>query len=378
MSVALRCWPAASADLPKKTSSPSVNEPLAYLNGSLVPASAAQLPVYDAGVVLGATVTELTRTFRQQPFRLADHLARLFGSLSSVGFELDLSSEDIAAVSQRLIEHNGTLLGSDAELGLIQFVTAGEYPTYAGMSASAPRVGPTICLHTFRLPLARWAPAMSAGARLVTPNVRQVPPECLPASVKYRSRLHYYLADQEARKIDAQATALLLDLAGNITETGAANFLFVERGAIISPTLRNTLPGISRQTIIELAAEVGIDFREEDSTPERVLSADEALLTSTPYCLLPVSHLNGMTIGSASRDRSSSDCSRPGTNAWGSISASKFFRLADKRAKASPPGFSPAGRASSGTKWPVQSLKSGDSTLMTGHARERADITALP
>ena len=60
-------------------------------------------------------------------------------------------------------------------------------------------------------------------------------------------------ADQEAKLVDPEASALLLDLDGNVTETNAANFLIVDRGAIISPTLANTLPGISRALIIELA-----------------------------------------------------------------------------------------------------------------------------
>ena len=54
-----------------------MSEPLVYLNGRMVPASQAHLAIYDAGIVLGATVTEMTRTFRLEPFRLDDHLDRL-------------------------------------------------------------------------------------------------------------------------------------------------------------------------------------------------------------------------------------------------------------------------------------------------------------
>ena len=201
-----------------------VSEPLVYLNGHTVPASAAHLAVYDAGVVLGATVSELTRTFRRQPFRLEDHLDRLFRALRYVRFDIGMSPDTLADVSHKLVAHNAELLAGDGELGLIHFVTAGEYPTYAGMAGRAPRTSPTVWRHTFRLPLEMWAEKMRHSAHLVTPATRHIPPECYTANIKCRSRMHYYLADQEARLVDPDATALLLDLAGNVTETSGATF----------------------------------------------------------------------------------------------------------------------------------------------------------
>jgi branched-chain amino acid aminotransferase len=115
--------------------------------------------------------------------------------------------------------------------------------------------------------------------------------------MKYRSRMHFYLADHEARLVDPDASALLLDLAGNVTETGGANFLIVERGTIVSPTTANTLPGISRATVIELAAKLGIPFAERDIQVHSVMNADEAFTASTPYCLMPVTKINGVPIG---------------------------------------------------------------------------------
>ena len=107
-------------------------EPLVYLNGRTVPAADAHLAIYDAGVVLGATVTEQTRTFRKRLWRLADHLDRLFRSLKYTRMDIGLSKEQLAAVSEELVAHNGQSLDDGDELGLIHFVTAGEYPTYAG------------------------------------------------------------------------------------------------------------------------------------------------------------------------------------------------------------------------------------------------------
>jgi branched-chain amino acid aminotransferase len=152
-------------------------------------------------------------------------------------------------------------------------------------------------MHTFPLPFNLWARKMREGAHVVTPSIRHVPPQCFDPKMKYRSRMHYHLADQEARLVDAEAIALLLDLDGNITETSGANFLIMVNGALVSPTLRNILPGISRQTVIELAKQLGVPFVERDIQVHDVVNAAEAWLTSTPFCMLPVTRINGISIG---------------------------------------------------------------------------------
>lgn len=274
-----------------------MSEPLVFLNGQMVPASQAHLAIYDAGVVLGATVTEMTRTFRQRPWRLDDHLERLFRSLRYTRMDIQMSRERLAEVSNELVAHNAKLIDREDELGLIHFVTAGEYPTYAGSAGRAARTTPTVCIHTFPMPFELWAKKMRTGMHVVTPSIRHVPPQCYDPKMKYRSRMHYYLADQEARLVDPDAAALLLDLGGNVTETSGANFLIVENGTIVSPTTVNTLPGISRQMVIELAGKLAIPFAERDFQVYNVMNADEALTTSTPYCLMPVTKINGAAIG---------------------------------------------------------------------------------
>ncbi|HTI51889.1 MAG TPA: aminotransferase class IV [Planctomycetaceae bacterium] len=274
-----------------------MTEPLVFLNRSLVLASQAHLAIFDAGIVLGATVTEMTRTFRHEPYRLDDHLDRLFRSLKYTRMDIGMTRDELASVSRELVAHNAKLVDRDDELGLIHFVTAGEFPTYAGSAGRAARTTPTVCAHTFPMPFELWAPKLDAGAHLVTPSIRHVPPQCYDPKMKYRSRMHYYLADKEAQLVDPDASALLLDLAGNVTETSGANFLIVERGTIVSPTLVNTLPGISRATVIELARKLGIPFVERDIQVHSVMNADEAFTASTPYCVMPVTKINGVSIG---------------------------------------------------------------------------------
>jgi branched-chain amino acid aminotransferase len=272
-------------------------EPIVFLKGRMVPASQAHLAIFDAGVVMGATVTEMTRTFRKQPWRLDDHLDRLFRSLKYTRMDIGMSKDQLADISRELVKHNAGLLDDRGELALVHFVTAGELAVYAGASGQAARMTPTVCIHTFPMPFHLWARKMQVGAHLVTPSIRHVPPQCFDPKMKYRSRMHYYLADNEARLVDPDASALLLDLDGNVTETSGANFLIVEKGTIVSPTTRNTLPGISRAMVIELAGQLGISFVERDFQVYNVMNAEEAFLASTPFCVMPVTRINGTPIG---------------------------------------------------------------------------------
>jgi branched-chain amino acid aminotransferase len=274
-----------------------MSEPLVYLNGRFVPAAQAHLAIWDAGVVQGATITEMTRTFRKQPFRLDDHLDRLFHALHLTHMNIGLSREELRDISLELLTHNARLLDDRAELGLVHFVTAGESALYA--LGRPPRREPTICAHTFALPFAAWAERMRRGVHLLTPSIRQVPPQCWDASMKCRSRMHYYLAEREVHERDAEAWALLLDLAGNVTETNSGNFLMVERGALVSPPSDYTRAGVSRAMVLELAEALGIPFLSRDIPLAEAMQAEEAFLSSTSYCLMPVTKINDIPLGDA-------------------------------------------------------------------------------
>jgi branched-subunit amino acid aminotransferase/4-amino-4-deoxychorismate lyase len=109
--------------------------------------------------------------------------------------------------------------------------------------------------------------------------------------------MHWWLADQEAHLTDPKAVTLLLDLDGNVTETGGSNFLIAKNGQLISPTARNTMRGISRQNVMELCAKLQIALTEREFQVHDVINADEAFLTTTPYGIAPATRINGLPIG---------------------------------------------------------------------------------
>jgi branched-subunit amino acid aminotransferase/4-amino-4-deoxychorismate lyase len=270
-------------------------EPLAYLNGELLPAGSVALPVYDCGLVLGATLTELVRTFHHRLYLLDEHLDRLCCGLAHLRLDAEVTRRDLEAAATAVIQHNAGLLDSSDELGLVVFVTPGDYPTYSPRAGA--RRGPTVCAHTFPLPFELWAERIRRGQHLVTPAVRQVPRACYGIAMKHRSRIHYHIADLEVRAKGPLAVPLLLDLAGHVTETPTANFFMVERDTLVSPRAGDILPGISRGVVIQLAAELGMPFVERDILLDSVPRADEAFTASTPYCLMPATQINGQPIG---------------------------------------------------------------------------------
>lgn len=275
-----------------------MSEPLVYLNDRFVPASQAHLNIYDLGIVLGATLTEMTRTFAHRPFRLDDHLDRLFRSCKYANLHPPLSPDQMRAKTHELIEANCEFIEAGQDLGIIHFITPGENRVYAGSAAASARLTPTLCIHTFPLPFSVWRHLFTEGTHVVTPAIRHIPPQCLDPKTKNRSRLHWWLADQQSHAVDPQAITLLLDLEGNITECAGSNFLIAKGRTVYSPTSRNILEGVSLVTVREFTAQLGWSWVEKDLQIYDVVNADEAWLTTTPYCAAPCTKINNTPVGS--------------------------------------------------------------------------------
>ena len=182
-------------------------------------------------------------------------------------------------------------------MSIVIFVTAGQ--AVGDANGLIERSEPTVCVYSAPLPLARWGKAYTDGVKLIVPEVRQVPSTSISPRIKMRSRLHWHLADRQARSVEAEAMALLLDDSGHVTETSSGNLFIVNGGQLCTPPDDAVLPGIARSHIIRLAEQRGWRVRAQPLSPDDVLDAEEAFLTSSTYCILPVSSLNGSRIGTS-------------------------------------------------------------------------------
>jgi branched-subunit amino acid aminotransferase/4-amino-4-deoxychorismate lyase len=198
-------------------------------------------------------------------------------------------------VAQHIVQNNHPQLADGDDLGVTIFVTPGPYP---GMWNDLP-ARPTVCVHSQPLLFASWAEKYMSGQRLIISGTRQVSPLNWPMELKCRSRIHYYLADREAKKQDPESRALLLDLDGFVCEASSANiFLYSTSEGLLAPLASKTLPGVSLATIHDLAAQLRIRFQERNVLPEELFSADEVMLCSTSPCVLPVTRIDGRWVGS--------------------------------------------------------------------------------
>lgn len=273
-----------------------MTSPIAYLNGQYLPIEQASLHVFDMGVVGGVAITEMVRTFRHQPFRLDRHLLRFRNSIQMIGLEIGLTDADLQEVCNQVVEHNAKLIPESHDLGLIVFATAGDNPTYVGRDKGAE---PTLGVHTFPLPFELWASHYQQGLHLVTVKTRSIPDDVIDPRIKHRSRLHWHLAALGAKQIAPGAMAILTDQDGQLTETATGNLCVVDGRTIITPAA-HVLEGVSRDYVAELAASAGLEFIHATVSPEDLAHADEAFLTSTPHCLLPVTQFNNAPVGNGS------------------------------------------------------------------------------
>jgi branched-chain amino acid aminotransferase len=229
------------------------------------------------------------------PFKLPEHLDRLYDSMKATEIESGLTKAEMEAATLDMLERNRALFGPGDDAWIVHNVSRGvfHYRSEPGMNA-----GPaTVVIHCFPIDFPSFARFYTEGAHAITPSVRQVSPETLDPKIKHRSRMAGQLADLEVAHTDPDAMAVLLDRDGNLTENTGGNFFIVKDGVVKTPTTRSVLEGVSRATVLELCAQLGIPHSEEVMQAYHATVADEAFVTSTPYSMLPVTRFNGRPVG---------------------------------------------------------------------------------
>ena len=268
----------------------SHNEPIVFLNGELVPESQAGIPIRDRGFIYGDAVFDAARTFNGAPFKLKEHVKRLYDSLRYVRIDPGIGMDEMEDWSRQVVEHNHPLLPRGQDMWVMQRVTRG---VEGGSADSAP----TVLIETHAIPFAARAPLYRDGARVTTPSVPRVPPRFMSPRAKTHNYLNLVLGDLEAQGTDPGSWAILLDEAGNLTEGRGSNIFLVKDGTVATPKGQYVLEGITRGTVLDLADGLGLATAECDLDLFDAYTADEVFLTSTSLCICPVSSVNGASVG---------------------------------------------------------------------------------
>lgn len=272
---------------------------MVYFNGQLVPETEAKISVYDSALMFGDMVFEMTRSFNKKQFKLREHIDRLYYGLKILRIPLAMSPDEMVNACHQTIEANEHLFAADDEHRLMIDVSRGLLGIYQGIEGI--RKGPNVIIADFPL---RWTVAnmgalFDTGINAVITSQRAIPGHLLDPKIKNRSRIYYLMANIEAAQVAGNNNwALLLDTDGYIAEGTGDNFFIIKDGVVITPEGRNILRGISREYVIkELCPQLGMPIVEKNIEAYDVYTADEAFMTGTPFCMLPVTSLNGLAVG---------------------------------------------------------------------------------
>ncbi len=255
-----------------------------WLNGELMPAAEARLPVMDHAVLYGDGVFEGIRFYRRRPFRLSQHLRRLEDSAAAIALTIPYARGELEAAVAALI---AGFPEADGYLRLV--VTRG----VGGMGldpASCARGSVFIIATSMDMITSR---RRRQGIRAVITATRRLPRDGLDPRIKSLNYLNHILARIEAGNAGADE-GILLNAQGQVTEATAANLFIVRGGELLTPPVADgALDGITRREIIDLAISDGLYCRQQSLAPYDLYTADECFLTGTGAELVAIAEIDG-------------------------------------------------------------------------------------
>ena len=255
-----------------------------YLDGKFVNKEDAKISVYDHGLLYGDGVFEGIRAYSGVVFKLNEHIDRLYDSANSLQLNIPISKEEMCEiVKNTLIENNL----EDAYIRLV--VTRG-----VGDLGLDPRKCPNPTIFCIAEPM---NPLLGEeGIKVITSSIRRLPVDVLNPAVKSLNYLNSILAKIQANYANCNE-ALLLDSEGYVAEGTGDNIFVIKNGIIKTPPISSSvLKGITRDTVVELAKNLGYNVVEEKLTLHDIYVADEFFITGTAVELAHVVEVDGRII----------------------------------------------------------------------------------
>ncbi len=257
------------------------------VGGKLTHRDQAGVSPFDSAVQGGDAVWEGLRLTDGRIFALDEHLARLRRSAHALAFDVIPPDAEIVAEIRRTLAANGMRDGVHIRLTLTRGVKI-----TSGMDPRLNTSGPTlIVLAEFKDPVYDLA-----GIKLITSSVRRTAPDSLDPKIHHNNLLTSILAKIEANVAGAD-DAVMLDHRGFVAETNATHIFMVSAGMLLTPTTVACPEGITRATVLRLAASAGIGVAEGDYTLPQLYNAAEVFVTGTMGGLAPVVAVDGRVIG---------------------------------------------------------------------------------
>jgi branched-chain amino acid aminotransferase len=261
---------------------------IAFVDGEYGPASEAKISIFDIGFTRGDAVYDTVSVWKDYFFRLDEHVARFLRSCAGMRLSCPYAPPELKRILAGCVDRAGL---PDAYVQMI--VTRGTFP-------SMTRRDPRLCRNTFvafALPYI-WIISperQEEGINLVIAENRRTPTEAIDPRVKNFNWMDMQRGLFEALDRGGD-TAVLCTPAGYLAEGPGFN-LWIAHDGVLSTPRSNVLEGMTRRTVFDLAAEMGLRAREADLTPDALRTADEAFLSSTAGGIMPVSQVDGRPVG---------------------------------------------------------------------------------
>ncbi|WP_457633087.1 branched-chain amino acid transaminase, partial [Oceanithermus desulfurans] len=268
-----------------------------WLNGELVPQEEAKVSVLAHALHYGTSVFEGIRAYETDEgpaiFRLEEHVERLFHSAKILRLEIPYTPEQIANAIVETVRTNGWKSCYIRPLAWFGATSLGVNPL--------PNNPADVMIATWEWGAYLGEEAVRKGAKLVTSSWRRFPGDVMPGKAKAGGNyVNSALAKMDALAAGADE-ALLLDKEGYIAEGSGENLFFVKNGVIHAIEHSVNLPGITRDSVIEIAEDLGYAVKEAYRVTREILfTADEVFMTGTAAEVTPVSMIDHRPIGTGS------------------------------------------------------------------------------
>ena len=255
----------------------------AYVNGEYLNAGQASVSIFDHGFLYGDGVFEGMRVFDGGLFRANLHMDRIERSARTIGLPMPVPKSELLDIIGEVVRR------SELQDAHVRPIIARGFGGPGIDPRNCPE--PTLIVSAYPFP-----PFLGADPiKLFTSAVVRKAPRSLGAHVKSLNYLDAIVAKQQAGELGMH-DAVMLDSLGAVAECTGANLFILAGDTLVTPTTRAALPGITRRTVLEIAAEQGIEAVERDIWPAELHCADGAFVCGSGAGVVPIGSFDGRPV----------------------------------------------------------------------------------
>ncbi|NKW91070.1 branched-chain amino acid aminotransferase [Rhodobacteraceae bacterium R_SAG9] len=266
-----------------------------WMDGEFVDWREAKVHVLSHALHYASSVFEGERAYNGKIFKSKEHNERLFKSAEALDMPMPISLEELEAAKQETLKKSGL---EDAYVRVVVWRGSGED---MGVASAANPVRVAIAIWPWG---AYYGDAKMQGAKLDIAEWKRPSPETIPVHAKAAGL--YMICTISKHKAEAKgcSDALFMDYRGYVAEATGANIFFVKDGEVHTPTPDCFLNGITRQTVIGMLKDKGINVIERHIMPEELADFEQCWLTGTAAEVTPVGQIGNYTfeVGDITRD----------------------------------------------------------------------------